>query len=140
MVPGTKRPPLRRRRFLRIIGFGAFFGLIGRFLWVKDPKGDKKLILEARSIPEGGAILIPNNQLAVIRLDKEILALDLTCTHLGCIVRATPQGFLCPCHGSAFSCDGSVIKGPAPRGLLRLPLERSGNTVVVFLSRKGMDS
>jgi Rieske Fe-S protein len=131
---------MRRRRFLGIIGMGAFFSLIGKFLWVKGATGDKKLTIKINEIPEGGALLLPDDHLAVLRMNEEVAALDLTCTHLGCIVRATPQGFLCPCHGSAFSYDGSVIKGPAPRGLLRLPLKRSGKTVVVFLSRKGMNS
>lgn len=41
------------------------------------------------------------------------------CTHLGCPVHwvSAPQIFLCPCHGSVFTADGSVAGGPAPRSL-----------------------
>ena len=49
--------------------------------------------------------------------DTGIFAVSLICTHLGCTVAKDPQraGFLCPCHGSRYRDDGSVIAGPAPR-------------------------
>ena len=41
------------------------------------------------------------------------------CPHLGCQVEwvGNQQHFYCPCHGSVFAEDGSLLKGPAPRGL-----------------------
>jgi cytochrome b6-f complex iron-sulfur subunit len=41
------------------------------------------------------------------------------CTHLGCITQWKPEldSIACPCHGSRFSKDGSVVQGPAPRPL-----------------------
>jgi len=38
------------------------------------------------------------------------------CTHLGCTFPWNPadQQFQCPCHGSLYAPDGTVIKGPAP--------------------------
>ncbi len=44
-------------------------------------------------------------------------AISATCTHLGCIVASTDAGFACPCHGSRFAKDGSVVGGPAPAAL-----------------------
>lgn len=41
------------------------------------------------------------------------------CPHLGCQVEwvGDQRHFFCPCHGSVFEEDGSLLKGPAPRGL-----------------------
>lgn len=41
------------------------------------------------------------------------------CPHLGCQVEwvGDQKHFYCPCHSSVFGEDGSVVKGPAPRGL-----------------------
>jgi cytochrome b6-f complex iron-sulfur subunit len=75
-------------------------------------------------VPVDGALALPQHRLAVVRRGDDFLALDLTCTHLGCTVKATAQGFACPCHGSRFESGGNVVKGPAPRPLKRLSLER----------------
>jgi Rieske Fe-S protein len=40
-------------------------------------------------------------------------AFDLTCTHQGCLTDVVNgQQMSCPCHGSRFASDGSVINGP----------------------------
>lgn len=42
--------------------------------------------------------------------------------------------FLCPCHGSQFAADGSVLTGPARTALPSVALRLSGSNVVVDLS------
>jgi len=44
---------------------------------------------------------------------------EAACTHLGCQVHwnSTEQCWDCPCHGSHFAPDGSVLNGPAPTAL-----------------------
>ena len=66
-----------------------------------------------------------------VREGGDFLAFDLTCTHLGCTVKATEQGFSCPCHGSRFGRGGDVLKGPAPRALRRLGLDRRDGIIRV---------
>ncbi len=51
--------------------------------------------------------------------DGRIHAVSAVCTHLGCTVGFNPADATwdCPCHGSRFAIDGSVIQGPAARNL-----------------------
>jgi len=58
----------------------------------------------------------------VVKLsDQQTLAFGPQCTHLGCAYHwdEAKSQFLCPCHNSVFSVDGSVVAGPAPRPLDR---------------------
>lgn len=47
--------------------------------------------------------------------DGELFAVSSVCTHLGCKVHwnSVETSWDCPCHGSRFRPDGSVIEGPA---------------------------
>ena len=82
-------------------------------------------------VPPEGALVLPQQRVAVVREGGDLLALDLTCTHLGCTVKATEQGFSCPCHGSRFGRGGDVVKGPAPRALKRLACDRRDGIIRV---------
>ena len=82
-------------------------------------------------VPPEGALVLPQQRVAVVREGGDLLALDLTCTHLGCTVKATEQGFSCPCHGSRFGRGGDVVKGPAPRALRRLACDRRDGIIRV---------
>ncbi len=44
-------------------------------------------------------------------------AFSAKCTHLGCIVQRTSEGFQCPCHGARFGPMGEVLCGPARKDL-----------------------
>jgi Rieske Fe-S protein len=47
--------------------------------------------------------------------DGELFAVSPVCTHMGCKVRwnSVNTSWDCPCHGSRFRPDGTVIEGPA---------------------------
>ena len=56
--------------------------------------------------------------------------------HLGCYYgwNDAQNRFMCPCHGSQYTFDGTHIAGPAPRGLDPLPLrEQSGTAEVTWI-------
>ncbi|MDB5044642.1 MAG: hypothetical protein JWQ08_692 [Deinococcus sp.] len=65
--------------------------------------------------------------------DIHLIALSDRCTHLGCGIEAarTGMGYSCPCHGSAFTLSGEVVKGPAARPLDRLAIRIEGDQVFV---------
>ena len=59
-------------------------------------------------------------------------AVDAVCPHLGCIVRASEDGLVCPCHGSRFDFAGTPRSGPAPAGLrfLEVDLDDDDNLII----------
>jgi glycine/D-amino acid oxidase-like deaminating enzyme/nitrite reductase/ring-hydroxylating ferredoxin subunit len=69
---------------------------------------------------EGGVVDIGGDAVGAYRdPGGDVHAVSLTCTHLGCTVRwnQAETSWDCPCHGSRFSHDGSVLNGPAVRPL-----------------------
>lgn len=58
----------------------------------------------------------------LVRTTEGFYALQAVCPHLGCQPRWQPQNraFDCPCHGSRFDPEGSLLQGPALRSLARL--------------------
>ena len=51
--------------------------------------------------------------------DGTLVRVSAVCTHLGCVVawNEAESSWDCPCHGSRFAADGSVIQGPAVHDL-----------------------
>jgi cytochrome b6-f complex iron-sulfur subunit len=66
---------------------------------------------------------IPENKIYLFRGRRQIRILSGVCTHLGCTIKNTEQGFDCPCHGSHFDKTGKACSGPASRSLDRLNAE-----------------
>ena len=67
--------------------------------------------------------LLPNVPALLIRNEQGFTALSLVCTHIGCTVEKTAEGFSCPCHGSRYDLQGKVVRGPASESLAILRLE-----------------
>lgn len=71
---------------------------------------------------EGSVIIINGEKLAAYRDDaNQLHVVSAVCTHLKCIVHwnQPERSWDCPCHGSRFRHDGSVIEGPAIAPLKR---------------------
>lgn len=71
---------------------------------------------------EGGVVSVDGRRAAVYREESGRLhAVSPICTHLGCQVEfnSAETTWDCPCHGSRFEADGTVIQGPAVEDLAR---------------------
>ena len=56
--------------------------------------------------------------------DGTVIAVSPVCTHMKCKVHwnDVESSWDCPCHGSRFAPDGTVIEGPATEALQQKPL------------------
>jgi glycine/D-amino acid oxidase-like deaminating enzyme/nitrite reductase/ring-hydroxylating ferredoxin subunit len=73
---------------------------------------------------EGDIVRLRGEKVAGYRdPDGALHAVSHVCTHLGCQVNwnRAERSWDCPCHGSRFSVDGSVLQGPAVHPLERKP-------------------
>lgn len=91
------------------------------------PSPSKKFRVALPASLAAGQPHVPaGRSVALFKDGVQVYAISTVCTHLGCIVKPTENGFDCPCHGSKFGKDGSVIKGPAPKGLPWLEVKNLG--------------
>lgn len=64
--------------------------------------------------------------------DEAYAALSPVCTHQGCTVDVQAQRLVCPCHGSTYSREGEVLRGPAPLPLQRYPVRAEPDGVLII--------
>ena len=83
------------------------------------------------TLAPGEAFIPPGRAVALFRDDEGVYAVSTICTHLGCVVKTSTEGFECPCHGSRFAPDGAVTKGPAPQPLAWVKVSGSANALVI---------
>jgi cytochrome b6-f complex iron-sulfur subunit len=133
---------MNRRAFLSwgTVGVGALcsaaavsMAAVGRFLvpnvFYEPPQSFK--IGSPADFPFGPPTFMADEKIFVFRdRDKGFAVASAVCTHLGCTVAhfTSDQKFHCPCHGSVFGADGTVLHGPAPRPLnwFEVTLARDG--------------
>ncbi len=115
-------PPRAFRSLPSMLRFNA--EVAGRF--VADRIGGSHT-LDLDAIAPGSAAVgnVRGRRVAAHRdRDGELHLVDATCTHLGCTVRwnTAEESWDCPCHGSRFAPDGTVLHGPAVRRLAGVPM------------------
>ncbi len=75
------------------------------------------VLAAASQVPVGGGVILGDTVVTQPNAGN-YLAFSTVCPHQGCAVNSISGGVInCPCHGSQFALDGSLIRGPATRGL-----------------------
>jgi Rieske Fe-S protein len=144
-----------RRDFLQIMGtITALFAIAGVLgVWetissasTSPQKNQENATTQASNLATG-AIANVNNlkvnvpvyfeypsgypNLLLKKSDGSLIAESMLCTHTCCQVSYDPSttDLYCPCHGSIFSQDGKVVRGPAYISLpsIQLNVDASGN-------------
>ena len=143
----TERPSSRRRLLkwlwgaLGVVAAGELAWITGSFLRPRRrSRADGRIFVAGRmdDFEPGSVTAFPAGSFYLVRLDDGgFLALDRTCTHLGCTVpwNADEGLFACPCHASVFDITGQVLTPPAPRPLDRYPVRIENAIVKVDLRR-----
>jgi cytochrome b6-f complex iron-sulfur subunit len=93
------------------------------------------VIAKVADVPVGGAIAGQTADGTKVILCQpqpgKVVAFDSRCPHQGCTVAPAGDKLSCPCHGSTFqTADGSLINGPATKGLEPVAVTVSGDDVV----------
>ncbi len=120
LSPGRIKPVASARNVIsEVFNASAHF--------VKDKFSAEKIKdLDTISAGEGKIIKHDGNTIAAYRdLKSEIHLLSPVCPHTGCNVVWNPSEVTwdCPCHGSRFSIDGSLLNGPAMSDLKKIDQE-----------------
>jgi cytochrome b6-f complex iron-sulfur subunit len=129
-------PPINRRSFLSLASMMSFFAAVGTaaagIFRLPDPAVLPGPVRRFKLGPPeqfsvGTETAFAEQNLVLFRDNDGFYAISSTCTHLGCTVARSKEGFACPCHGSRFDRKGDVIGGPAPRALPWLEVSRAAN-------------
>ena len=82
---------------------------------------------------DGYRDVVDRRTVFLVKTGGNVVALDSTCTHLGCRVSWDPnaQQLQCPCHGGVFDRTGAVKAGPPPAPLAKLVTRIEDDRVLV---------
>jgi len=136
-------PRVSRRSFLSLASLASFFAAIGVAAagvfrlpspTVLPGPMRRYKVGHPEDLPMGSERIFAKENLFVFRDAEGVYAMSAVCTHLGCTVSRTGEGFACPCHGSRFGPTGAVLGGPAPRPLPQLEVTRAADGELVVLA------
>jgi len=96
--------------------------------------GEKRRVVlgDPERFPVDTFTFLKEHNMYVYRDHEGLKAVSAICTHLGCILEKSLDGFQCPCHGSCYSNEGAVLSGPAPRDLTWYRISRDTQNRIVI--------
>ena len=85
------------------------------------------------SLKSDGGYIYTGNIIVINTGNENFVALSDICTHAGCTVTYSngATDLYCPCHGSIFSLNGAVQRGPATVPLPRYKITRNANVLTI---------
>jgi len=129
-----------RRDFLALLGRGALWATASvtvvalvRYLSFTEPTPPQVFVLDApTAYPTGTTTPVAEGRAFIKHDERGLYAINAACTHLGCLVKQSPAGFDCPCHGSRYAASGAVTNGPAtqPLNYSALSIDSTGKVVL----------
>jgi nitrite reductase/ring-hydroxylating ferredoxin subunit/uncharacterized membrane protein len=103
----------------------------------EEAPSDWTAVLDDHELVDGKLAGARANGAAILlaRSGDQIYALADRCSHRGCALHEgqlnPDQTITCPCHGSTFRLDGSIVKGPATSPQPRLDVRTSAGRIEV---------
>ncbi|MBN1465810.1 Rieske (2Fe-2S) protein [candidate division KSB1 bacterium] len=131
---------MERRTFIKKLALGSallagILSLLGILRAIVPKLTRDKMTYKlghAADFPMNTFTLAEKASVFIYRDHVGLRAVSALCTHLGCTLEQSDDGFLCPCHGSSFDGDGRAQSGPAPQSLawFQVSLAPDGQLVV----------
>lgn len=119
-----KEHKIKRRGFLLRLGLGAlglasaaFATGLTSVLWPRRGRQSWVEVGRPQDFVPGSWRKQAGQDFYLVMTAQGLAAISSTCTHLGCSLRHSGEGFACPCHGGLFGADGTVLQGPPDRAL-----------------------
>ncbi len=140
---------MNRRRFLVRLQAGSAAAIAGAmglplsgclgFHYVNATLIGNRLAIRQDDFGPGSFVLVdaPGQALPLYihrHPDGSYTAVSTRCMHLGCQVEPTEGHLVCPCHGSEYTNDGRILKGPTPLPLRKFPVLVDGERILIDLS------
>ena len=128
---------ISRRKFFKFTGYLLTIPLA--VLWFDLTNQEiltglkKTKIVLPKNLNDGVTFL---GKIIVNKKGDNIKIFSSLCTHLGCrINNEIDDKLVCPCHGSEFSLNGKVLRGPAAKPLKKLKyvINKKTGQIVVYV-------
>lgn len=129
------RDNISRKSFLKKLGIAALvpFGAAWYSSVARDVAYSRinKVRLNYTEIENGISF---KDDIIINKEDNQIKIFSSRCSHLGCkLNKMEDNEIVCPCHGSRFSVEGKVLKGPADNNLKELSynVNKSAKEIII---------
>jgi Rieske Fe-S protein len=91
------------------------------------PAGNQ--IAKTSDVPVGSGVIV-GDVVITQPVAGDFKGFSSRCTHRGCAVNKIADGTInCPCHGSKFNLDGTVVHGPATQPLETRAISVTGDSI-----------